>query len=85
MLLHHLVASHHGHARPFLPPVLDTGEHTLEAVVDGVPVVSALPTSVRLSDAERFSQLNARYGRWGLALLEAIVRCADMTVSSEGS
>ena len=84
-LLHHLVASHHGHARPFLPPVLDTGEHTLEAVVDGVPVVSALPTSVRLSDAERFSRLNARYGRWGLALLEAIVRCADMTVSSEGS
>ena len=84
-LLRHLVASHHGHARPFLPPVLDTGEHTLEAVVDGIQVVSALPTSVRLSDAERFSRLNARYGRWGLALLEAIVRCADMTVSSEGS
>ena len=83
--MHHLVASHHGHARPFLPPVLDTGEHTLEAVVDGIQVVSALPTSVRLSDAERFSRLNARYGRWGLALLEAIVRCADMTVSSEGS
>jgi CRISPR-associated helicase cas3, anaes-subtype len=84
-LLCHLVASHHGHARPFLPPVLDTGKHTLEAVVDGIQVVSALPAGVRLSDADRFARLNARYGRWGLALLEAIVRCADMTVSSEGS
>ena len=84
-LLRHLVASHHGHARPFLPPVLDTGKHTLEAVVDDIPVTSELPTSVRLSDADRFFRLNARYGRWGLALLEAVVRCADMTVSSEGS
>jgi len=84
-LLCHLIASHHGHARPLLPPVADNGKHVLTATVDGKEVTAPLPIGVRLSDADRFARLNARYGRWGLALLEAIVRCADMTVSSEGS
>ncbi len=84
-LLCHLIASHHGHARPLLPPVADDGEHVLSAFINGIEVVASLPVEVRLSDADRFARLNDRYGRWGLALLEAIVRCADMTVSSEGS
>lgn len=84
-LLRHLVASHHGHDRPLLPPVDDPGTHTVDADVEDVHVHVSLPTGVRLADADRFVELNARYGRWGLALLETIVRCADMTVSSEGS
>ncbi len=84
-LLLHLVASHHGHARPFLPPVLDQADHQLVAEVNGSTVVTTLPRGVDLEHAERFLALNRRYGRWGLALLEAIVRCADMTVSGEGS
>lgn len=84
-LLCHLVASHHGHARPFLPPVEDRGRHQLAASVEGQEVSVALPRGVRVADADRFAALNARYGRWGLALLETIVRCADMTVSAEGS
>ena len=84
-LLRHLVASHHGHARPLLPPVDDPGVHTVDAAIEDVDVHIALPTGVRLTDADRFAELNARYGRWGLALLETVVRCADMTVSSEGS
>lgn len=84
-LLCHLVASHHGHARPFLPPVEDRGRHELAASVDGRQVTVTLPAGVKVSDADRFATLNARYGRWGLALLETIVRCADMTVSAEGS
>ncbi len=84
-LLLHLVASHHGHGRPLLPPVDDQGDHRLEALMDEVEVRAELPHGVRLSDADRFARLCARYGRWGLALLETIVRCADMTVSSEGS
>lgn len=84
-LVLHLVASHHGRARPLLPPIVDVGEHRLEATVEGREITTGLPRQVDLDDAERFHRLNARYGRWGLALLESIVRCADMTVSAEGS
>lgn len=84
-LLLHLIASHHGHARPLLPPVLDGAEHQLVASIDNSTVTAELPRRVDLGHAERFQLLNQRYGRWGLALLEAIVRCSDMTVSGEGS
>lgn len=84
-LLRHLVASHHGHARPFLPPVDDQGDGALHAAIGEVVVDVPLPVGLHLADADRFARLNDRYGRWGLALLEAVVRCADMTISSEGS
>ncbi len=38
-----------------------------------------------LDHAEAFDRLNLKYGTWGLALLESIVRLADMSVSEEGS
>lgn len=84
-LLLHLVASHHGRGRPLLPPVVDDSDIELEALVDDEVVHVRIPAQVRIADADRFSKLNSRYGRWGLALLETIVRCADMTISSEGS
>lgn len=84
-LLLHLVASHHGHARPLLPAIQDAAEHDLTLHLDEKQLTVALPRTVDLSHAERFAVLNQRYGRWGLALLEAIVRCADMTISGEGS
>lgn len=84
-LLLHLIASHHGHARPFLPPVPDSATHQLVIDVDGVQVSAQLPHGVDLESASRFRRLNQRYGRWGLALLETVVRSADMTVSGEGS
>jgi CRISPR-associated endonuclease/helicase Cas3 len=31
---------------------------------------------------QRFAQLNMRYGRWGLALLESVVRLADIWCSA---
>jgi len=91
-LLVHLVASHHGHARPWLPPVTDGDPREVTATIEGgstgVPTAKVTISSSRTVDFEhpaRFAALNQRYGRWGLALLEAIVRCADMTVSEEGS
>lgn len=83
-LLLHLVASHHGHARPLLPWVRDDAGHDLVATVDGTKVTARLPRRVDVALAERFATLNRRYGRWGLALLESVVRCADMTISGEG-
>jgi CRISPR-associated endonuclease/helicase Cas3 len=84
-LLVHLIASHHGHARPLLPLVVDEQPRPVEAIVDGLKVAVSSAQTVSLRHPARFAALNARYGRWGLALLEAIVRCADMTVSAEGS
>ncbi len=91
-LVIHLVASHHGHARPWLPPVRDGKPAdivvTMPDAVAGTPgaeVGVSSGTTVDFDHPGRFVRLNERYGRWGLALLESIVRCADMTVSEEGS
>ena len=91
-LIIHLVASHHGHARPLLPPVVDDHPAEVAHVIDAMPggaeqvkVTIHTDETVDFEHPARFADLNRRYGRWGLALLEAIVRCADMTVSGEGS
>lgn len=82
-LLVHLVASHHGHARPLLPPVVDPDPRPISADLDGHTITVSSQDTVCLDHPSRFARLNARYGRWGLALLEAVVRCADTTVSAE--
>lgn len=84
-LVLHLIASHHGHARPLLPIVTDNANHQLSVYADGIEMTAELPRAVDMGHADAFHLLNRRYGRWGLALLEAVVRCADMTVSGEGS
>jgi CRISPR-associated endonuclease/helicase Cas3 len=53
--------------------------------VDGEKVTVSSDRTVCLDQPARFARLNDRYGRWGLALLETVVCCADMTVSEEGS
>lgn len=91
-LVVHLVASHHGHARPWLPPVLDDHPSDVTHIIDSGPgrrdqakITIHTGNTVDFEHPARFARLNRRYGRWGLALLEAVVRCADMTVSGEGS
>jgi CRISPR-associated endonuclease/helicase Cas3 len=91
-LVIHLVASHHGHARPWLPPVVDHEPRNVEVMVmaaetstTGAMVSVSSSTTIDFDHPARFARLNERYGRWGLALLESVVRCADMTVSREGS
>jgi CRISPR-associated endonuclease/helicase Cas3 len=78
-LIIHLIASHHGYARPLLPPVADPKPVTVTGP-DG-----AILTSDQEFDWDgpaRFARLCDRYGRWGLALLEAIVRLADIWCSA---
>jgi len=91
-LVIHLVASHHGRARPWLPPVIDGNPRDIEVLLtdsttgpSGTKVVVSSSATFDFDHPARFARLNNRYGRWGLALLESIVRCADMTVSGEGS
>jgi CRISPR-associated endonuclease/helicase Cas3 len=66
-LVLHLVAAHHGRARPHFP---ETESH-----VPGSP--AALAQSVAQEVPPRFARLQQQFGRWGLAFVESIVRAAD--------
>ena len=82
-LLLHLIVSHHGRGRPLLLPVDDGTEGRVSALIDGVQVEAAADLSiVDWDQPARFGRLNDRFGPWGLALLEAVLRQADHAVSS---
>lgn len=85
-LLLHLVVSHHGNGRPLVPPVDDGTAAKVSAVADGVTVDAPADLArVDWDQPRRFRKLNERFGPWGLALLEAIVRLADWRVSAGGA
>lgn len=90
----HLIASHHGYARPFAPVTPDESVATgsagdlclMRAGLDATLSASerrALPPAHRLDSgvADRFWRLTRRYGWWGLAYLEGIFRLADWEAS----
>lgn len=68
-LLLHLIAAHHGFARPLI---------AAEGCEDAPPSALALR---RRDVAERFVRLQERWGPWGLAWLEALLRAADQHAS----
>ncbi len=72
-LILHLIAAHHGRARPqFEPEAWDSERYSTgdnqEAVWEAMC---------------RFARLQRRFGWWGLAWLEALVRCADALASRD--
>ncbi|HEX3852837.1 MAG TPA: type I-U CRISPR-associated helicase/endonuclease Cas3 [Polyangiaceae bacterium] len=69
----HAIAAHHGRARPHFP-VVESYDPELRD-----DVVAALVREVPL----RFARLQRRYGRWGLAWLESILRASDVLGSEE--
>jgi CRISPR-associated endonuclease/helicase Cas3 len=88
-LLLHLIASHHGHARPFAPVCQDVnppridGSHAATTLALSTEERTALPPH-RLDSgiAERFWHLTRRFGWWGLGYHEAILRLADWHASA---
>lgn len=87
-LVLHLVAAHHGHARPFLPPVEDIEDEDVLLIVGDSRYAAprgSVATLARIDGgvAERFWRLVRSYGWWGLAYLEAILRTADALRSSD--
>lgn len=85
-LLLHLVASHHGRGRPLPAAILDPSPQGTLVALPGSDVVASADTDGIGADWEapaRFRRLGRRYGWWGLALLETVLRLADMAVSRE--
>lgn len=102
-LVLHLIASHHGHARPFAPVVVDKNPPPLptfelrceSSSSDANVKLPAIDAGQRAEwercpahrldsgVCDRFWTLTRRYGWWGLAYLEAILRLADRAASRE--
>jgi CRISPR-associated endonuclease/helicase Cas3 len=89
-LVFHLIASHHGHARPFAPVCLDEHPPEVRGQLAGVAIAldagqrRQLVPAHRLDSglADRFWRLTRRFGWWGLAYREAIQRLADWYASA---
>jgi CRISPR-associated endonuclease/helicase Cas3 len=72
-LVWHLIAAHHGRARPHFT--------TDEAFDDKYPGDDARDASIEVP--RRFARLQRKFGRWGLAYLESLVRAADYAASAK--
>jgi CRISPR-associated endonuclease/helicase Cas3 len=83
-LVLHLILSHHGEGRPFVPIVKDGSPERFPFLEAENGRVLDVPGDLSLPDWDqpaRFRVLCEHYGYWGLALLEAIVRQADQLAS----
>ena len=79
-LVLHLISSHHGRSRPFAPVVVDTEPVCVDYALSDQRMHWNGPTELERLDsgvAHRFWRLTRRYGWWGLAWLEALLRLAD--------
>ncbi|MFY7952905.1 MAG: type I-G CRISPR-associated helicase/endonuclease Cas3g [Armatimonadaceae bacterium] len=74
-LILHLIAAHHGRARPHFPPDEAFDPERPQSAADDMAV----------SVPRRFAQLQRKYGRWGLAYLESLLRAADWAASANPS
>jgi CRISPR-associated endonuclease/helicase Cas3 len=77
-----LIGTHHGHGRPFFPAIDWPAQNaeTIEADLGDGMVAAICSLSLAELTAQwidMFSRLEAQYGAWGLARLEAILRLAD--------
>ena len=71
-LLLHLIAAHHGRGRPHFPS--DESFDPNAAHAEAQQLSAEVP--------RRFARLQGRYGRWGLAYLESLLRAADYAASA---
>ncbi len=84
-LVLHLIGTHHGYGRA-LPPVWLDEDFEVRAQVNGKEIVIRGAHRVGQLDSgwtERYWAMTRKYGWWGLAYLEAILRRADCVRSRE--
>jgi CRISPR-associated endonuclease/helicase Cas3 len=71
----HLIAVHHGYGRPHF-----SADRAFDPEPKGQKV-----DEIAAAVAQRFARLQRRYGRWGLAYLESLLRAADYAASAKPS
>lgn len=74
-LILHLIAVHHGFGRPHFPADKAFDQKYAESLWE--QLAAEVP--------RRFARLQRRYGRWGLAYLESLLRAADWAASAKPS
>ncbi|QDT13608.1 type I-U CRISPR-associated helicase/endonuclease Cas3 [Planctomycetes bacterium K23_9] len=89
-LLLHLIAAHHGHGRPWMPPCQDDDPPPVDLHSIGIEQViddrnEAVDALSRAAIASRFWRIQQQYGAWGTAYLESVLRIADQQISREES
>ncbi|MGC9260753.1 MAG: type I-G CRISPR-associated helicase/endonuclease Cas3g [Phycisphaerae bacterium] len=93
-LLLHLIAAHHGHARPFAPVRDDSDPEDILAPNGFDPAVKLTaearnrppkPHHLGSGIPDRFWFLTRHFGWWGLAYLESMLRLADWEASANPS
>lgn len=81
----YLIGSHHGHGRPF-PPIWNDEGYTIRAEIEGRQLAVENVHRVGHLDsswADRYAAMSRKYGWWGLAYLETMLRRADCVRSRE--
>jgi CRISPR-associated endonuclease/helicase Cas3 len=76
-LILHLIAAHHGHARP------DFNEKRYAKLWKEKSASEAEVRRVAYEVRRRYLRLQRKYGWWVLAYLEGLVKCADIAASPE--
>jgi len=71
-LVLHLIAAHHGRARPHF--LIEEAFDPHSTPVDSETIATEVP--------RRFARLQRQFGRWGLAYLESLLRAADYAASA---
>jgi CRISPR-associated endonuclease/helicase Cas3 len=71
----HLITAHHGRGRPHFPT-----EEAFDPEPNGKDI-----STIAAQVPQRFARLQRKYGRWGLAYLESLLRAADYAASASPS
>ena len=74
-LILHLIATSHGRGRPHFP-----ADEAFDPEPKGKDV-----SKIAVEVAQRFARLQRKYGRWGLAYIESLLRAADYAASANPS
>ena len=81
----HLIAAHHGYARPLAPAIVDEAPPDVrvdDLVVNADERLAGPPHRLDFGIPHRFWVLTRHFGWWGLAYLESVLRLADQQASS---